>query len=229
MKKLFVLAGAVVLSSSLFAQKPTSSDAKYSLEGNINYNGTDGFSWTAPNLRARYFVNDNIAARVQLGLSSTSDKAFAYENPDGTGSKGTILDKTSGWRMELGAEYHLAGTEKMSPYFMGGLLFGGSTATLKGTDVDLFDNYKSGDKYSDITKSSNIGFSLGAGMDYYVADNLYLGLELGWCWANLMDKGTKSSTTTSGTTTETETPPAGSASGMGTGAMNTAFRIGWRF
>ena len=229
MKKLIVLAGAVVLSSSVFAQKPTSSDAKYSLEGNINYNGTDGFSWTAPNLRARYFVNDNIAARVQLGLSSTSDKNFAYENPDGTGNKGTIIDKTSAWRMELGAEYHLGGTEKMSPYFMGGLLFGGTTATLKGTDVDLSDNYKSGDKYSDVTKSSNIGFAIGAGMDYYVADNLYLGLELGWGWANLMDKGTKTSTTISGTTTETETPAGGSSSGMGTGAMNTAFRIGWRF
>ena len=229
MKKLFVLAGAVVLSSSLFAQKPTSSDAKYSLEGNINYNGTDGFSWTAPNLRARYFVNDNIAARVQLGLGSTSDKSFAYENADGTGGKGIIVDKNSGWSMQLGAEYHLAGTEKMSPYFMGGLTFGGNTESTKGTDVNQSNYYTAGDKYSATAKSSSLGFALGAGMDYYVAENMYLGLELGWGFARVSDGGVKSSVTSGGTTVDVDIPSAGSASGMGTGAMNTAFRIGWRF
>jgi opacity protein-like surface antigen len=228
MKKLFVLAGAVVLSSSLFAQKPTS-DVKYSLEGNINYDATNGFSWTAPNIRARYFVNDNIAARVQLGLGSTSDKSFAYENADGTGGKGTIIDNESGWSMQLGAEYHLAGTSKMSPYFMGGLTFGGNTASTKGTDVDQFDDYTAGDKYSYSTKSSDLGFALGAGMDYYVAENMYLGLELGWGFSRVSDGGSKSSVTSAGTTVESEIPSAGSFSGMGTGAMNTAFRIGWRF
>ncbi|MFM6965724.1 MAG: hypothetical protein ACKOWM_09125, partial [Sphingomonadales bacterium] len=128
MKKLMIFVGALTLTGSLFAQKPASDDARYSLEGLANLNTTDGISWNAPSLRLRYFVNDNIAARVQLGLSSTSDKTFAYENADGTGNKGTILDKTSGWIMELGAEYHLSGTEKMSPYFMGGLNFGGATA-----------------------------------------------------------------------------------------------------
>ena len=67
MKKLAILLGAVVMSGTLLAQKPSSDDSNYSLEGMINYDNTNGVSWNAPNLRMRYFINDNIAARVTLG------------------------------------------------------------------------------------------------------------------------------------------------------------------
>jgi len=226
MKKLVLLAGAVVVSSSLFAQKP-SSDVKYSLEGNINYDATNGISWTAPNVRARYFVNDNISARVQLGLGSTSDKTLYYEGGTGTGT-GFNTDKISGWSAQLGAEYHLSGTDKMSPYFMGALNFGGGSTSYKGENNDGTD-FLTDVSYEGKTSNSSFGLGIGAGMDYYIADNMYLGLELGWGWSKVSDKGGKSSFTTAGTTVETEIDPAGSSSGMGTGAMNTAFRIGWRF
>ena len=40
-----------------------------------------------PNLRARYFVNDNIAARVTLGMSSSSETINVYEaGGSGTGT-----------------------------------------------------------------------------------------------------------------------------------------------
>ncbi len=226
MKKLFVLAGAVVLSSTLFAQKP-SSDVKYSLEGNINYDATNGFSWTAPYIRARYFVNDNIAARVQLGLGSTSDKTNFYEGGTGTGT-GYNTDKTSGWDAQLGAEYHLAGTSKMSPYFMGAVNFGGGSVSYKGENNDGTD-YLADITYEGKTSNSSFGLGIGAGMDYYIAENMYLGLELGWGWSKVTDKGGNSSFTVAGTPTDVEIDPFGSSSGMGTGAMNTAFRIGWRF
>ena len=226
MKKFFVLAGAVVLSSSLFAQKP-SSDVKYSLEGNINYDATSGFSWTAPNLRARYFVNDNIAARVQLGLGSSSDKTNYYEGGTLSGT-GYNTDKASSWVGQIGAEYHLAGTDKMSPYFMGAVNFGGGSTASNGENNDG-SNYMADMTYKSKTSNSSIGLGIGAGMDYYIAENIYLGLELGWGWNKVTDKGGSTSFTTGGITTETNIKGAGSSSGMGTGAMNTAFRIGWRF
>jgi outer membrane protein W len=236
MKKLFVLTGAVVLSSTLFAQKPSSSDAKYSLEGNINYDATNGFSWTAPNLRARYFINDNIAARVQLGLGSSSEKSLYYAANDSTfSSPGTIVDKSSSWTMQLGAEYHLKGTDKLSPYFMAGINFGGMSMSTKGTNVDeIIDPindaiFEDGSTHEMKTSSSMFGIGLGAGMDYYVFDNVYLGLELGWGWSRINDKGGSYSSTTAGGSSEGDIPSLGSNSNMGTGAMNTAFRIGWRF
>ena len=74
MKKLAIFLGAVLVTGSLVAQKPSSDDSNYSLEGMINYDNTNGINWNAPNLRMRYFVNDNIAARltVGLGMSNTS-------------------------------------------------------------------------------------------------------------------------------------------------------------
>ena len=64
MKKLAILLGAVVMSGTLLAQKPSSDDSNYSLEGMINYSDM-GFEWNAPNLRMRYFVNDNIEKKLQ--------------------------------------------------------------------------------------------------------------------------------------------------------------------
>jgi len=75
------------------------------------------------------------------------------------------------------------------------------------------------------SSTSSLGFGIGAGMDYYVADNIYMGLELGWGWMSMSDGG--GSADMNGTVTDTD--PAGSSSGMGIGEMNTAFRIGWRF
>ena len=54
MKKLAILLGAVIMSGTLLAQKPSSDDSNYSLEGMINYSDA-GFEWNAPNLRMRYF------------------------------------------------------------------------------------------------------------------------------------------------------------------------------
>mgnify|MGYP000046981037 FL=1 len=71
MKKVLLGLG-LVISGSLMAQKPASDASHFSLEGLINYNANDGMNWTAPSLRMRYFVNDNIAARVQFGFGDGS-------------------------------------------------------------------------------------------------------------------------------------------------------------
>lgn len=227
MKKLFLLAGAVCISSALMAQKPTS-DVKYSLEGNINYDATNGISWTAPNIRARYFVNENIAARVQLGMGSSNSKSLVYENADGSGGTGSYNDAQSSMSIELGAEYHLMGTEKMSPYFMGGITIGSQSSSGSSENSDGA-SYVSGDSYEYKYSGSSFGLGIGAGMDYYIADNMYIGLELGWGWSSYSDGGGSDSYTSGGTTVSFDTPSSGSNSGMGTGAANTAFRIGWRF
>ncbi|OUT71135.1 MAG: hypothetical protein CBB76_04875, partial [Crocinitomicaceae bacterium TMED16] len=106
MKKLILLFGVVLTTGSLLAQKPSSDDANFSLEGMINYSGDTGFQWNAPNLRMRYFVNDKIAARAEVTLGSTSSSTNVYEL-GGDGS-GTIDLSSTQWAIGLGAEYHLA-------------------------------------------------------------------------------------------------------------------------
>ena len=186
MKKLLILVSAVALSGTMFAQK-AGSDNPYSLEGAMNVS-KEGVSWAAPNLRMRYFIKDNLALRLTLGrdaesiTTTTSDTVF-------TGGIGTITTtdvttKNSIMNFGLAAEYHLPGTDRMSPYFTAGFKVGNDTRT----------------------EISTFGLNVGAGIDYYVAENIYLGLELGFNY-----------TSTDGS----------SSSSLGNAA--SAVRMGWRF
>lgn len=234
MKKLMIFVGALTLTGSLFAQKPANDDARYSLEGLANLNTTDGMSFAAPSLRLRYFATDNIVARVQFGFGGdgssvvsvpSSESYTFYENQDGTGATGTADIARSQWNLGLGAEYHLTGTDRMSPYFSAGINFGAGSYEETWANSD-------GEAYSPNISSASItggfssfGFNLGAGFDYYVAQNLYLGLEL-----NL--------TSTSVNNDATNVTVNGSAAGFtpgntmtytNIGAAHGSVRIGYRF
>ena len=232
MKKLFVLASAFALVGTTLAQKPMAEESKYSLEGNLNYSAAGGIQWTAPNVRARYFVNDNIAGRLQFGLGdglgTPRSEEYQYaENMDGTGAIGTEKITRMQWMVQLGAEYHLKGTDRMSPYFMLGINLGG------GSRTDEWTNYNGNAYAADFSVNVENGFSsfgvnLGAGMDFYVFENVYLGFELGLGWMSRNWKDGVTNITTAGVTT-TNTDLGWSESFIGTNAMNTAFRLGWRF
>ena len=226
MKKIAIMLGAMLMTGSLMAQKPSSDDANYSLEGMINYDNTNGVMWYAPNLRARYFVNDNIAARVTLGMSSSSETINVYE-AGGSGT-GTIDMGSMSWSLGLGAEYHLSGTDKLSPFFSAGISFGGMSMT------EDWSNSDGADYMADMTAAvessgSTFGLGIGAGVDYYVFDNIYIGLEMGLGWDSYTDGGGSTSITAGGTTTDVTTESSGSNSSLSLGGGNMGFRIGWRF
>jgi len=182
MKKLMILVSAVALSGTMFAQKGTT-DNPWTLEGVINYSADGGMDWQAPSVRARYFFKDNMAGRLNLGYASAS------ENDSNSVSNNSI---------GLGFEYHLAGNDKMSPYFSAGLTLGGSNVTIDNVEA----------------KASSLGFGIAAGLDYYVAENIYLGLEIG-----LLNYGSATSGEGDNETT---------TSGMNLGG-GSSIRMGWRF
>lgn len=237
MKKLLVLVGAVALVGSTFAQKPSADESKYSLEGGINYNAGAGIQWSAPTIRFRYFVNDNIAGRLQLGLGdgmgTPSSESYSFaENADGTGALGTDNITRSSWTLQLGAEYHLPGTDRLSPYFMLGINVGGGSftrewANFNGTDYS--ENYISRKIEAGVFR---FGVGVGAGMDFYIFENVYLGLELGLGWmSETIKDGTDVRVQYNGTenVTTTEMSLSSKSTVIGTNAMNAAFRLGWRF
>jgi len=197
MKKLMIFVGALTLTGSLFAQKPASDDARYSLEGLANLNTSNGMNFTAPSLRLRYFATDNIAARLQFDFGGdgsataslpSSESYTFYDDPyENIGPSGTLDVKRSQWNLGLGAEYHFSGTDKMSPYVTAGFMYGKASYEENWVDVYGDPVIEGGDPmgffYSDsinyqITAGNRtIGFNLGAGFDYYIRENLYLGLE----------------------------------------------------
>ena len=194
MKKLMILVSAVALSGTMFAQK-AGSDNPYSLEGAMNVS-KNGVSWNAPELRMRYFIKDNLALRLTFGRDGSSIKTTVPASTTTvtdpiTGVITTtnipaseVTTKNSIMNFGLAAEYHLPGTDRMSPYFTAGFNAG------KDSRNDF----------------STFGLNVGAGIDYYIAENIYVGLELGFKY-----------TSTDGS----------SNSSFGNAA--SALRMGWRF
>lgn len=224
MKKLFVLAGAVVLGSSLLAQKPTAQNP-FSLEGQLSYN-TSSLSFNAPSLRMRYFIKDDLAARVSLSINNVSTKDFYYELADNAGAEGTEINKTSNTMISLGAEKHFAGTNKLSPYVGADLAIGMGNTSAKW---DKFDGSGYNADFTAVAKAptSMIGLNLVAGTDYYFAENFYVGLELGIGFMSMTEKAGEFEFTTAGTTTTNLSEPTKSG-GFGNNFIGNA-RIGWRF
>lgn len=237
MKKIKLLVGALVLTGSVFAQKATL-DNPWSLEGSINYNATTGLNFAAPTVRARYFVNDNIAARVQLGFGDGLGTAMkevhnTYQNADGSGNAGTMEINRFRMLAEIGAEYHLTGTDRFSPYFGLGINFGAGNSKMEAVDY----NPSTGDYFSGFAmtregKLSTFGATLSAGFDFYVFENVYLGLELG---LRILNEKFHDVTTTqtvptpAGSLTTTTVTPGTNETFVATQAANTVLRLGWRF
>jgi opacity protein-like surface antigen len=240
MKKLMIFVGALTLTGSLFAQKPASDDARYSLEGLANLNTSNGMNFTAPSLRLRYFVNDNIAARVQFGfggdgssvVNTPSHETHTYADATDPSKTGTVQIDRSAWDLKLGAEYHLAGTDKMSPYFTANVGFGKGSEEQAWTNVfydatgDLA--YTQGISVAASGGYGTFSWGLGAGFDYYVADNLYLGLELNLTSTTRTNENTIQDIT-SPLGTQTITTLGNKMTYTNIGAAHGSVRIGWRF
>ena len=238
MKKIiFTVAAVVAVVGSSFAQKATL-DNPWSLEGAINYSGAGGIDWSAPTIRARYFVNENIAIRAQLGLGdglgTAMSEKYTFNAPApglNAGQVGTLDINRMAWNAQIGAEYHLAGTDRLSPYFALGLNFGGGGSTAKTVDSDGV-TYVNGLSTERSGKFGMFGVGLGAGLDVYIIENLYIGFELGLNFDsyNYKDEESTITMTTGGTTVTTTTvTPGHKETYLSTGAMNAAFRLGWRF
>lgn len=228
MKKLSLLVGGLVLSTVAMAQKPMASDAAVTLEGQLGWVNTSEVGFTAPSVRARYFVADNIAVRLTLGMNNNSTSDIVYQNADNTGATGTIETSNNMWSLGIGGEYHFTGTDKLSPYVGLDILLGGSKTTTDETNVDAFGNYSTTDMYSEERPSSMFGVNLVAGTDYYFAENFYLGFEMGLGWQSWTDKEGSYSSTVGTTSASGVTNGESKNSFLGNNAIGM-FRLGWRF
>jgi outer membrane protein W len=225
MKRLAILVGAIALTGSTFAQKATA-ETPFSLEGQIGFDAST-LSFDAPAIRFRYFVKDNIAARVTFGISNLSETFNYFENEEAnTGGSGTEINKVGGWAASIGGEYHFTGTDRLSPYGGLDIVFGGGKATNEWSNYDGT-GYNADYKRNIEAKTSTFGVNLVAGTDYYFAQNFYLGLELGLGFQATTTKEGSDEIVTGGVTTNTLSNK-GKDSEFGNNFISN-FRLGWRF
>lgn len=174
----------------------------------------------------RYFLADDLAARVSLSLNNSSTKDYYYENPNNAGGEGTEINKISMTTIALGAEKHFAGTDKLSPYIGADLVYGMGNTSAKW---DKFDGigYNADVTATVKNPTSMFGLNLVAGTDFYFAENFYVGLELGLGFMSTSEKAGETVFTNAGTSVTTLTEPAKSSS-FGNNFIGNA-RLGWRF
>ncbi len=225
MKKLGLLVSGIVLSTALMAQKPDA-NVPSTLEGQFGWNNST-MSFDAPALRYRYFLEDNIAVRLTLGINNTTNTDNFFENEDNnTGATGTYQTKNNGLTFGVGGEYHFEGTNRLSPYAGADIMFGSGKASTDGQNSDgvsFVGDYSEMSEY----KTSMFGVNLVAGTDFYFAQNFYFGLELGLGWASNKEKEGETTVTFGGNTFTSKSNEA-TSSEFGNNVIST-FRLGWRF
>jgi len=193
MKKAVILLGAALLclaGTQVQAQKQIGGDKNLEFQfaplgGNpIGING----------IRFRLFNSETSAIRVNFFLgSSTVTDVIAQEGSINAANPVSPMlqeyDRAFDFTLRPGYEIHFEGTDRLSPYVGAEIDFGMgsmSTETEKWgldnlTDLSVGKNVV----WTETHKSSytRFGINLLAGFDYYFADNLYLGAELGYGFA----------------------------------------------
>lgn len=250
MKKI-ILTGCLAISYMLcnnvnaqtYAEIEKPADANpWSIETIINAN-KNGINWNSPALRARYFINNNLAIRLQVGIGDGSGAAMSehrnyYEFNDGTGEQGTLDIKRMGINFQLGAEYHFIGTKKLDPYAALGINFG--LGSLSATAVNYYDgdpkfglpfipdHYAKGVGFEGAGGYTVVGGILGLGTDFYFVENVYIGIELGINYNSIKHKPGEKTYHLDGTNPMDikGVQPESKESYIG---MQSTLRLGWRF
>lgn len=238
MKKVFVLFASICLSIGSFAQTPVAtveasdlmpSDGNnaFSLEVLLGQSFGGGSSLvTSPGVKLRYFVQDNMAIRFGLSYFSYLSQDVATENADGSGEQGTYNSWNSNFRTKVGFEYHFGETNRLSPYVGIDGIIGFGNMRMEGTNYNS-GSYALGYNTNSENKTFTYGTNILAGIDFYIAKNLYLGAEFGYGLEWMIDKEGTNSINDNGTETTWTTPKEVSRQ-FGFGALG-GLRLGWRF
>ena len=152
MKKFVLVAALLAGVFTANAQEESSNSGKLNVEVACNPFASTSASLENGRLNGKYDFNDKWGLRVGFGFGISTEKP---EN----GDKIT----NSNFSLVPGVVYSFAGTEKLTPYVGGELVFGAGKTKVGDNDA----------------KTSNFGVQAFTGMNYYLSKNLYAGVEFG--------------------------------------------------
>ena len=228
-KSIIALASIALIGFSSNAQRPVDSNP-FSLEGGLSLNATEN-TFSAPELRLRYFATDDIAGRLGIMFNNMTETTNFYgEGSDGfpsADSLGTLKESSSMTWVSIGGSYHFSQLERLSPYAFLDVMIGMGSYNEEWDDFDGSD-FNAGEGASLNTSQSGFGVRFGSGFDYYFAENVFIGAEVGFMFLSETDKGGEF-TSTSGSTTTTVKIHSEGSSNMFANNATAQVRIGWRF
>lgn len=237
MKKVLLTVAAVMTFGLMSAQEETTSAYKpvkgtiateVGLIGGLNNADFDLNSNTTSAVKFRYFFKDDMALRLGLGINSHKDEMI--DNSDIANLK-TLINKNSSNLINIGIEKHFAGAERLSTYAGADLLIGFNGASAEYTE-NGYSFEVDGANLNSTTlavdgsnrASTDFGFRLFTGADYYITKKVFLGVEAG---LNFLSKSEKDVEITE-TATPNVTVAGGKSGGFETKVIG-GVRIGFQF
>jgi hypothetical protein len=181
-KAILFCAMALASATGVYAQKQTGGEKN--LE--VQFAPLGGNPMSISGIRLRMFNSESSAIRLGLFLGGTTDKKVTAQPEQlGENSPETITTKgTFDFAIRPGYEKHFAGTDRLSPYVGAELLFALSRSTeeVENWSPNNFNDLTKRTLWTETTKSGSttLGVNLVAGADYYFAESIYLGAELGF-------------------------------------------------
>ncbi len=227
-KMIFFVAilAAVVTNNNVNAENKFKPEAmSIATEINYSFGGAsteEGFQLPEYGAKVRLFINENWAARLNLGLGLDTDteSTFSptYDNDNETKDKASV----AAFSIMPGFEYHFTKFDRISPYI--GAEIGIVSLTTKSITERDYESYK-------ITvKTPAIGFAVNAvsGVDVYLCKGLYVGAEISLGYEMLKTRLSRTTIETADGTTEETNDNTSTRSYFGFN-VTPALRIGWHF
>lgn len=252
-KQLFVFAAALGLSTVAMAQetetyKPVqgSQSLEVTFDPGAIFGSNGGNIFALPGLGDANALNQGVKYRTfkkseLLAYRVTALVGFntfnqSTETQNASGDDVELKTKQSEWAIQLrpGFEKHFTGTKRLSPYVgLEAILgFGANSlaidelSTVNGDDIETITVKNDAANSADFLPGFTFGAGALAGFDYYVAKDLYLGLEVNYAFTFTQIGKVKTESTYDGVDdTEISGP-----SFMSFAPRATAqFKLGWNF
>ena len=209
MKKVVMIAAAVLLTVGAQAQDKTYKPVAGMSSLELTFNPSAIFNASTPGatfglpatgglnqgVKYRSWANENTVRRgtFLLGFKNSSVATVLF---NGAGDRVDAKDTYFEWALQLrpGIEHHFAGTKRLSPYVGSELIIGVgansyTTESLDAADAIVESYVKNGNQDFagnglpwTYANGFTLGASLVAGFDYYIAESLYLGLEMNYAF-----------------------------------------------
>jgi hypothetical protein len=166
-----------LLSLSAFAQdeeRKKSSAGDFTAE--VNFNPFSSAPVAINYLRFRYFTSETSALRIGVSLG------MEKQNPEED-----LTLQTLEVNIRPGYEWHLAGTERLSPYFGVEADIAFKNSSYEDTDEDAYVEKIDGAWSTGGTERgfNRFGLNFIVGADFYVARRVYIGTEFGFGFQNI--------------------------------------------
>ena len=224
MKKLSLLIAGLLFSGLMMAQTGEQK-GRITLEGQTNVGGVIIGEKLAPSLRFRYFATEKLALRGTFGLRNSTETSTFTSLPNNAGTTGTYIEKSSTWNLAVGAEYHVTGTEKISPYVALDFVYGSGKRILDQENA-ISTAYQADYKRDAELPLVRIGLAVIGGLDYNISSAFYLGAEVGFQVSALTVGAGEATTISNGITVESSTIEKKFSSASD---LIGAVRLGFRF